>query len=81
VDLALANDSVGYAVSIQHANANINSASKPTATDVYSMGLPRKSTAVELLPQIKEILIELKREGAFDALMKAPSAGLHRRGS
>jgi ABC-type amino acid transport substrate-binding protein len=70
VDVVLANDSVGYALARRYVDARIRPAEKPTGTDVYYLGLSRKSPAVELLPRINEILIELRREGVIDTLMK-----------
>ncbi len=70
VELVVANDYVGYALASQHVDARIRPAEKPTGTDVYHIGLSRKSAAVELLPRINGILIELRREGIVDALMQ-----------
>lgn len=72
VDLVLANDSVGYALATQYADARIRPAAKPTGTDVYFMGLSRKSAVAELLPRINEIIRSLRREGVIDEVMKAP---------
>ena len=69
VELALANDSVGYALARQSPQALIVPASRPTGTDVYYMALSRRSPSAHLMPAINGALAELKREGLIEQVM------------
>ncbi len=71
VELALANDSVGYGLARRHAGeADIRPASKATGTDVYYMAFSLRSDAATLVKQVNETIAELRREGVLQALSR-----------
>ena len=70
IDLALANDAVGYALALKYKHkAKIVRAEKATGTHVYHLGFSRKTDARSLIPRINSIISELRVEGFFDGLI------------
>lgn len=69
VDMALANDNVGYALAGQYASGNeLVAADKATGKDVHYMAFSKKSPAQDLVPRVNRILSELRAEGVFEEL-------------
>ena len=67
IDLAFANDSVGYALASQSGpEAEIIAAEKATGTEVHYIAFSKKSDAKKLIPQINRILSDLRGEGFID---------------
>ncbi len=70
VDLAMASEAVGFLYAGQIKDARILPAAKPTDTDIYHIGISRKSWAVELLPEINRVIAELSAEGFIDRVVR-----------
>ena len=70
VDLALANDAVGYSMTRRYANlADIRPATKPSGEDVHYMAFSKRSPARLIIPSINRAISELRREGVIDQLI------------
>jgi uncharacterized protein (TIGR02285 family) len=70
IDLALANDAVGYALALRYEQkAEIVPAKQATGTHVYHLAFSRKSNTRLLIPRINSIISELRDEGYIDGLM------------
>ena len=69
IDLAIASDSVGYALAGEHPAARIVPASKPTASEVFYIAISKKSSAVSLVPEINRILADLKAQGVIEDIL------------
>jgi len=73
VDLALASDSVGYALArTLEREASIRAAKTATATDVYYMGFSRRSDAATLVGRVNDAIARLRREGVIGRLRQGP---------
>ncbi len=72
LDVALSNESVGYALTRRFPDHAIVPAERPTSIAVYHLGLSRKSGGAELVPRINEVLARLKRDGTVDRLLRRP---------
>ena len=70
VDLALANDGVGFALARQHTKAQVVAANMATGEDVLYMAFSRRSEARRLIPQINEILAELRGQGVVERTIR-----------
>ena len=70
VELVLASEAVGFLYAGQIKDARILPAAKPTDTDIYHIGISRKSWAVELLPEINRVIAELSAEGFIDRVLR-----------
>lgn len=73
VDLALANDAVGYTLAAEHApDGAIVPAPKAIEIEVHYMAFSKKSPAVRLIPQINRIIGELRAEGVMARIFGKP---------
>ncbi len=73
VGAVLANDVVGYALAARYPDANIRSANFCGVTEVFYLGLSRKSGAAEYIPAINQALSEIKKEGVINRLLSRPT--------
>lgn len=70
IDIAIENDSVGYALASQSSpEVAILPAEKAIETEVLYIAFSKKSNAQKLIPQINQILSELRKEGFMDRLL------------
>jgi len=74
VDLAVANDAVGYALARQFPGLAIRPARNPVNSETFYMGFSRKSTAAALVPQINAAIRELHDNGVIDRLVRGEAA-------
>lgn len=70
IDLALANDGVGFALARQHSKAEVVAANMATGEDVLYVAFSRRSEARRLIPQINEILAELRDQGVVERTIR-----------
>lgn len=70
LDVALANDAVGRAMSRKYPDFKIRAAKRPTDTDTFFMALSKKSAHAGLMPEINRVIRELQKEGFIEGLVK-----------
>lgn len=76
IDIALANDTVGFGLAGKHAGeVTLRAADWPTGEDVYHMAFSRKSDAAGLVGRINEVIAGLRREGVVDAISRGNLRG------
>jgi ABC-type amino acid transport substrate-binding protein len=71
LDLALANDFVGYALAANYAPIVVP-AELPTGIDEFHIAISKNSNASDLIPEINRVIAELKQEGFLDDIIKKP---------
>lgn len=70
IELALANDAVGYSQVHKFPNAGIMPAKLPIVSETFYMGISRKSPAVELVPAINRAIESLRAAGTIDLIVR-----------
>ncbi len=70
IDLALANDVVGYSFARRYPEAQIRPARKAVLSEVFYIGLSKKSAASQLIPQINAAIKALRDEGVIDRILR-----------
>ena len=70
IDIALANNAVGAALVSKFPEAGIAAASKPTESDIFYLAISKKSSAVELIPKINQIIMALQSDGFIDRTIR-----------
>jgi ABC-type amino acid transport substrate-binding protein len=75
VDIALANDAVGYALANEHETlARIVPAARATDQDVFHLAFSKRTAARELIPTIDRIIADLREDGFIERLIKGKTA-------
>ena len=70
IDLAIANESVGYALVKQYADiSKILPAEKAIAAEMHYLTLSKKSPVRHVMPKINQAIEALKKEGVIDQIM------------
>ena len=70
VDLALANDAVGYSLARKYPQAGILASIRATNTETFYIGISRKSPAVNLVPMINREIERLRADGSIDRIVR-----------
>ncbi len=70
IDLVLANDAVGAALTKDFPDTSIVAAKKPTESNFYYLAISKKSSAISLLPEINQLIITLQAEGFIDRVIR-----------
>ena len=74
IDIALANDAVGYTLALEHApDRSIVPAAKEIEVEVHYMAFSKKSPAARLVPEINKILAQLRKEGITAGIFGKPA--------
>lgn len=74
IELVLANDAVGYALTRQQRAVEIKPSQRPANAETFHIGLSKKSPAVGLLPQIDRAIDRLRRQGVIERIVQRGSA-------
>ena len=69
LDLVLATDSVGRAMSKKFPGAGIKAAKRATSSHIYYLAISKKSPAVDLIPEINRIIKQLKADGVIEQIV------------
>ncbi len=71
IDIALANSEVGYSLAEKYSKHHrVLHANKPTSENLYYIGLSKKASAINLIPQINNAIQKLKDEGEIKRIMQ-----------
>lgn len=70
VDIVLANDVVGYSLARLYPRAAIKPARKAVLSEVFHIGISKKSAARELLPEINAVIKAMHEEGLIDRILR-----------
>ena len=70
VELALANDAVGYELAKKHRRVAIKPARRALNSETFYIGISKKSDAVELIPAINAAMERLRRDGVIDRIVR-----------
>jgi polar amino acid transport system substrate-binding protein len=70
VELALANDAVGYSLARKYPEAGIVPAKRSTLSETFYMGISRKSSAVKLVPEINHAIELLRTNGTIARIVR-----------
>lgn len=70
VNLALANDAVGYSLARKHSEAGILPSVQAVNSETFYIGISRKSPAVKLVPAINRAIEALRAEGTIDRIVQ-----------
>ena len=70
VDLALANDAVGYSLARKYPQAVIQPSIRATNSETFYIGISRKSPAVKLVPMINREIDKLRADGSIARIVR-----------
>ena len=70
INLALANDAVGYSLARKHPEAAILPSIRAVNSEIFYIGISRKSPAVKLVPAINRAIEALRAEGTIDRIVR-----------
>ena len=70
VNLALANDAVGYSLAGKFPEAGILPSTQATNSETFYIGISRKSPAVKLVPMINQAIERLRADGSIDRIVR-----------
>ena len=70
INLALANDAVGYSLARKHPEAAILPSIRAVNSETFYIGISRKSPAVKLVPAINRAIEALRAEGTIDRIVR-----------
>jgi polar amino acid transport system substrate-binding protein len=70
VNLALANDAVGYSLARKYPESGILPSIRATNSETFYIGISRKSPAVKLMPMINREIERLRADGSIDRIVR-----------
>lgn len=70
IDIALANDAVGYSLAKLYPRVQIHAAEKIISTETFYMGISRKSPAIALIPRINQAILSMQENGQIDRIIR-----------
>jgi polar amino acid transport system substrate-binding protein len=70
VDLALANDAVGYSLARKYPKSGILPSIRATNSETFYIGISRKSPAVKLVPMINQAIERLRADGSIGRIVR-----------
>lgn len=70
VDIVMANDVVGYSLARNYPRAAIKPARKAVLSEVFHIGISKKSAARELLPEINAAIKAMHEEGVIERILR-----------
>ena len=70
IDVAVATNVVGYALARKYPESGIKPASRPVNTEIFHLGISKKSTAVKLIPEINQAIQSLRAEGYIQKILQ-----------
>ena len=70
INLALANDAVGYSLARKYPQAGILPSIRAVNSEVFYIGISRKSPAVKLVPMINREIERLRADGSIDRIVR-----------
>ena len=70
INLALANDAVGYSLARKYPQAGILPSIRPVNTETFFIGISRKSPAVKLVPMINQAIERLRADGSIERIVR-----------
>ena len=70
VDVALANNAVGYSFARKYPVAGIKPAALPISTEVFYIGISKKSAAAKLIPEINHAIRSLHADGYIEKIIR-----------
>ncbi len=75
LELVMANDAVGYALSRGYGDVGIRPAARPINSETFYIGMSKKSPSVELIPEINRAIEKLRRDGVIDRIVRGEAGG------